>query len=49
MNLPADESVDKQIVERLRRDGHTVSSVPELEAGISDETVIEKAERDQAI
>ena len=36
MNLLADESVDGPIVERLRRDGHRVWYVAEMEPGISD-------------
>ncbi len=40
MNFLADESVDRQIVERLRRDGHRVQYVAEIEAGVSDETVL---------
>ena len=33
MNLLADESVDRQIVERLRQDGHRVTYVAEMEPG----------------
>lgn len=40
MNFLADESVDRQIVERLRRDGHCVEYVAEIEAGVSDEAVL---------
>jgi predicted nuclease of predicted toxin-antitoxin system len=43
MNLLADESVDRQIVERLRQDAHDVVYVAELEPGISDETVLQRA------
>lgn len=43
MNLLADESVDRQIVEHLRKDGHDVVYVAELEPGISDETVLQRA------
>lgn len=41
MNLLADESVDRQIVERLRQDGHRVRYVAEMEPGISDEIVLD--------
>lgn len=43
MNLLADESVDRQIVVRLRQDGYDVSYVPELKSGISDVEVLELA------
>jgi predicted nuclease of predicted toxin-antitoxin system len=36
----ADESVDRQIVERLRLDGHRVAYVAEMSPGIMDETVL---------
>jgi hypothetical protein len=35
MNLLADESIDRQIVDRLRQDGHLVHYVAEMEPGIS--------------
>jgi predicted nuclease of predicted toxin-antitoxin system len=49
MNLLADESVDRQIVERLRQDGHNVIYVAELEPGISDETVLRRANEQGAL
>lgn len=45
MNCLADESVDRQIVERLRQDGHQVWYVAEMEPGISDENVLDLANR----
>ena len=39
MNLLADESVDRQIVDRLRREGHAVRYVAEMEPGIPDDIV----------
>jgi len=36
----ADESVDRQIVERLRLDGHLVAYVAEMSPGIMDDTVL---------
>jgi predicted nuclease of predicted toxin-antitoxin system len=39
----ADESVDRQIVERLRREGHDVLYVAEMEPGLSDDVVFERA------
>ena len=35
MILLADESVDRQIVDRLREDGHTVLSAAEMDPGIT--------------
>lgn len=37
MNLLADESVDRQIVERLRQNGHEVFYIAEVEPSISDD------------
>ena len=39
MNLLADESVDKAIVDRLRSDDHTVLYVAEMYPGIDDDAV----------
>ena len=49
MNLLADESVDGHIVERLRREGHRVQYVAEMEPGISDDAVLELANRDGSL
>jgi hypothetical protein len=35
----ADEGVDRQIVERIRQDGHQVAYVAEMSAGIMDNLV----------
>jgi predicted nuclease of predicted toxin-antitoxin system len=43
MNLLADEGVERQVVERLRHDGHTVLYVAEMEPGITDDVVLERA------
>lgn len=48
MRRVADESVDRQIVDRLRVDGHRVCSVTEMEPGISDEVVLDLASREEA-
>ncbi|MBF8278004.1 MAG: hypothetical protein HW390_3077 [Candidatus Brocadiaceae bacterium] len=45
MNCLADESVDRQIVERLRQDGYLVWYVAEMEPGISDGNVLDLANR----
>ena len=49
MNLLADESMDKPIVEQLRQDGHDVLYVAEMEPGISDEVVLQRANEHQAL
>lgn len=43
MNLLADESVDGRIVERLRREGHDVLYVAEMEPGITDDVVLSRS------
>ena len=43
MKLLADEGVDRQIVERLRRDGHEVLYVAEIEPGVSDSDILVRA------
>ena len=45
----ADESVDCQIIERLRQDGHRVFDVTELNPGISDDKVLSMANESKAI
>lgn len=49
MNFLADESVDRQIVERLRRDGYRVVYVAEMEPGIPDTTVLASANSEAAL
>lgn len=49
MTFLADESVDRQIVEALRADGHEVAYVAEMEPGISDDEVLERANASTAI
>ena len=49
MNLLADESVDGPIVERLRQNGHQVWYVTEMEPGISDDAVLDLANRDGSL
>jgi len=49
MNLLADESVDGPIVERLRQDGHRVWYIAEMEPGISDDAVLDLANRDGSL
>ncbi|MCB0106517.1 MAG: DUF5615 family PIN-like protein [Caldilineaceae bacterium] len=49
MNLLADEGVERQIVERLRQDGHTVIYIAEIEPGISDEVVLSRSNINHAL
>jgi predicted nuclease of predicted toxin-antitoxin system len=49
MNLLADEGVDKQIVVRLREEGYSVSYVAEMAPGISDDIVLELANKEGSI
>ena len=49
MKFLADESVDRQIVDRLRQDGHFVLYVAEMESGISDDAVLGMANREDAL
>ena len=49
MNFLADESVDKQIVDRLRRDAHIVLYVAEMKPGISDKDVLKEANKEGAL
>ncbi len=43
MRFLADESVDRQIVEKLRDVGHEVLYIAELDPGISDKVVFDRA------
>ena len=49
MNLLADEGVERQIVERLRQDGHEVLYVAEMEPSLSDEDVLKSANKKKAL
>ena len=49
MNMMADECVDRQIVARLRREGHEVLYVAEMDPGIPDETILERANQNNAL
>jgi predicted nuclease of predicted toxin-antitoxin system len=49
VNLLADESVERQIVDRLRLDGHTVLYVAEMEPSIADEVVLRRANEHTAL
>ena len=49
MNFLADVSVDRQIVDALREDDHAVLCVTEMDPGIPDDEVLDKAEKGSAI
>jgi predicted nuclease of predicted toxin-antitoxin system len=49
MKLLADENIARQIVERLRADGHDVAFVLETNRGNDDEDVLDVAQREGAI
>jgi len=49
VNFVADESVDQQIVERLRKEGHEVWYIVEIRPGASDADVLESAKQRGAI
>ena len=49
MNLLADESVDQQMVKRLREDGHDVLYIAEVEPSISDNAVFDRANEKAAL
>ena len=49
MRFLVDECVDRQIVDRIRHDGHTVLYVAEMEHGISDGDVLNLANQEEAI
>jgi len=48
VNFLADESVDRKIVGRLRQEKHIVLYVAEIEPGISDEDVLDMANREES-
>jgi predicted nuclease of predicted toxin-antitoxin system len=49
LKIVADESVDKQIVNRLRSDGHDVLFIAELDPGIDDDTVLLRSRESNAV
>lgn len=49
MNFLADEGVDRQIVNRLREAGHVVHYVAEMDPGISDNVVLNRANRENTV
>lgn len=49
MNFVADESVDRQVVERLRADGHNVTYILECDPSIGDDVILAKSASENAI
>src|SRR5687768_2663010 len=49
MKFLADEGVDRQIVDMLRAAGHTVQYVAEMESGIADDLVLNRANEQGAL
>ena len=49
MNFMADESVDRQIIDQLRKDGYSVWYVTEMQPGLTDDAVLQKANQETAI
>jgi len=49
MNLLADESVEQEVVERLRADGHDTVYVAELSPSIADDQVLDEANARSAL
>ncbi len=49
MNFLADENVDRQIIERLRYEGYNVTYIAESNAGISDDAVLNLANREESL
>jgi predicted nuclease of predicted toxin-antitoxin system len=49
LKFMADESVDHQIVERLRQDGHRVWYGAEMDPGIGDQAVLSVATNQRAM
>jgi hypothetical protein len=41
MTIIADEGVDRQVVEQLRRENHEVIYIAELSPGVSDDEVLQ--------
>ena len=49
MNFLADENIKPPIADRLRQDGHVVWCVVEMDPGISDDMVLDLANREGAL
>jgi predicted nuclease of predicted toxin-antitoxin system len=49
MNLAADESVDRQVVESLRKENHVIWYIADIDPGTSDDNVLVVANRHGAL
>ena len=49
MNLVVDESVERSIVVRLREDGHDVLYIAEMDPGVTDDQVLDRANECSAL
>jgi predicted nuclease of predicted toxin-antitoxin system len=49
LNILADESLERQVVDRLRVDGHSVLYVAEMEPSIADDVVLARANQHAAL
>ena len=49
MKFVADENLDRQVVERLRQEGHVVWYVAEMAFGVSDQDVVSLANHEQPL
>lgn len=49
MKIVADEGVDRQVVEELRRENHEVTYIAELAPGVSDDDVLHVANEQDAL
>jgi predicted nuclease of predicted toxin-antitoxin system len=49
LRILADESVEGEIVARLRSEGHDVAYVPEISAGIRDDEVLARANAEERV
>lgn len=49
MRITADEGVDRQVVDRLRHDGHDVRYVAEEAAGTSDAEILRRADEEDRL
>lgn len=49
MRLSADEGVERAIVDRLRHEGYEVQYMAEMDPGVTDEFILEQANRIEAL
>jgi predicted nuclease of predicted toxin-antitoxin system len=49
VNFLADENIDRQIIDSLRQEGFIVKYIAEMDPGISDEIILELANKENAL